>query len=60
MLATGSSNYPNLHPRKTTPKSRLRLVPIEGLAHSCELKEFAITPPWCKTVYADPEYAATD
>jgi hypothetical protein len=47
-------------PYRWTPKSRLRLVPIEGLAHSCDLKEFAITPPWCKKVYSDPEYTGTD
>jgi hypothetical protein len=47
-------------PSRWTPKSRLRLIPIEGLARSCDLDEFAITPPWCKRVYADPEYAGTD
>jgi hypothetical protein len=43
-----------------TPKSRLRLVPIEGIARSCEEKEFAISPPWCKKVYVEPEYTGTD
>ncbi len=47
-------------PARWTPKSRLRLVPIEKLARPCSLKEFAITPPWCKRVYSDPEYAGTD
>jgi hypothetical protein len=47
-------------PYRWTPASRLRLVPIEGLAQSCERKQFAISAPWCKRVYLDPEYAGTD
>ena len=47
-------------PYRWTPKSRLRLVPIENLARNCALKQFAITPPWCKKVYAEPEYTGTD
>jgi hypothetical protein len=47
-------------PYRWTPKSRLRLIPIEDLARSCDLKEFAIPPPWCKKVYTDPEYGGTD
>ncbi|MDX6625220.1 MAG: hypothetical protein QOE56_209 [Solirubrobacterales bacterium] len=47
-------------PYRWTPKSRLRLVPIESLARDCGEKLFAITPPWCKKVYGDPEYAGTD
>jgi hypothetical protein len=43
-----------------TPASRLRLVPIEDLARSCTSPAFAISAPWCKRVYADPEYAGTD
>lgn len=43
-----------------TPASRLRLVPIERLARSCERPDFAISAPWCKRVYLDPEYAGTD
>ncbi|MGZ5341934.1 MAG: hypothetical protein ACXWW8_03165 [Solirubrobacterales bacterium] len=43
-----------------TPASRLRLVPIERLARSCERADFAISAPWCKRVYLDPEYTGTD
>jgi hypothetical protein len=47
-------------PDRWTPASRLRLVPIESLAQSCEEHEFAISAPWCKRVYTDPEYFGTD
>jgi hypothetical protein len=47
-------------PYRWTPKSRLRLVPIENLARPCDLKQFAISPPWCKKVYSDPEYTGTE
>ena len=47
-------------PQRWTPSSRLRLVPIEAVARDCRRRDFAIAPPWCKRVYADPEYAGTD
>lgn len=47
-------------PQRWTPASRLRLVPIESLAQSCALQQFAISAPWCKRVYLDPEYDGTD
>lgn len=47
-------------PERWTPASRLRLVPIESLAQSCSLHQFAISAPWCKRVYLDPEYGGTD
>ena len=43
-----------------TPAARLRLVPIERLVRSCERADFAVSAPWCKRVYVDPEYAGTD
>jgi hypothetical protein len=48
------------HPSRWTPASRLRLVPIESLAGDCRRPQFAISAPWCKRVYADPEYGGTD
>jgi hypothetical protein len=44
-----------------TPRERLRLVPIEPIArrHGRDY-EFAVTPPWEKDVYRDPEYRGTD
>jgi hypothetical protein len=42
-----------------TPAARLRLVPIEPLATSCVRRQFAISAPWCKRVYLDPEDTTT-
>jgi hypothetical protein len=43
---------------RTTPASALRLVPLETL-RSGSLYSFKVTPPWKKTVYADPEDASS-
>ena len=44
-------------PAKTrwTPASHLGLVPIETLDTSALVTHFAVTPPWEKDVYGDPE-----
>jgi hypothetical protein len=42
-----------------TPRGSLKLVPIESLTGR-EGYAFAITPPWRKRVYFDPEYTGTD
>jgi hypothetical protein len=42
-----------------TPRGSLRLIPIESLAGRGAAR-FAISPPWRKRVYIDPEYAGTD
>jgi hypothetical protein len=43
-----------------TPAGRLRLVPIEPIgAESGEAHDFAVTPPWLKEVYRDPEAKGT-
>jgi hypothetical protein len=44
---------------RTTPRGSLRLVPIETVADRDSFS-FAITPPWRKRVYRDPEYEGTD
>jgi hypothetical protein len=44
---------------RTTPRGSLRLVPLETLADRGS-HSFAITPPWRKRVWFDPEYAGTD
>jgi hypothetical protein len=44
---------------RSTKDHRLRLVPIESIVGS-DSARFAITPPWRKRVYRDPEYAGTD
>jgi hypothetical protein len=45
--------------RLTTPR-RLTLIPLEPIAEAHPDTEFAITPPWLKRVWLDPEYAGTD
>jgi hypothetical protein len=43
---------------RITPASSLRLVPLETLG-SRDLEHFAISPPWQKDVYRDPESGAS-
>jgi hypothetical protein len=43
---------------RTTASSRLELVPLERLRGLGALR-FAVTPPWLKTVYSDPESASS-
>jgi len=45
--------------RRWTPSSRLELVPIETLDAGALSTRFAITPPWDKPVYSDPESQGT-
>jgi type II secretory pathway pseudopilin PulG len=42
-----------------TPASRLQLVPIESLDPGERQTPFAVTPPWRKDVYRDPESQGT-
>jgi hypothetical protein len=42
-----------------TPSSRLTLIPIETLSDHALATRFAITPPWEKPVYRDPEDEGT-
>lgn len=46
-----------VRPQKTrwTPASHLALIPIETLDAGALATHFAITPPWNKDVYSDPE-----
>ena len=44
---------------RTSPRGSIRLVPIESLADR-DSYSFAVTPPWRKRVYWDPEYEGTD
>ncbi|MDX6581681.1 MAG: hypothetical protein QOI10_865 [Solirubrobacterales bacterium] len=45
--------------RITTPR-RLALIPLEPIADADPDTEFAITPPWYKRVWLEPEYEGTD
>lgn len=42
-----------------TPGDHVNLVPIESLDEQALATEFAITPPWTKPVYSDPEDEGT-
>jgi hypothetical protein len=44
---------------RRTPAPRLRLLPLEPIAAG-ERATFAVTPPWRKRVWVDPEYEGTD
>lgn len=46
-------------PRWTSPDA-IRLIPIEALGDESGGHEFAVSPPWSKRVYRDPEYRGTD
>lgn len=43
-----------------TPPGSIRLVPLETLGDETAGYEFAVTPPWAKRVYRDPEHRGTD
>ncbi len=45
--------------RLTTPR-RLGLIPLEPVAAAEAGTEFAVSPPWRKRVWLDPEYEGTD
>ena len=44
---------------RSIPAGRLRLVPAEGSLRSLAGLDFAVTPPWEKPVWRDPEHLGT-
>jgi hypothetical protein len=44
---------------RTTPADMLRLIPLERIG-AAERTQFAVSPPWRKRVWFDPEYGGTD
>jgi hypothetical protein len=59
----GGSHAGDMRPRafsRLTPGDRLRLLPLEPIAAGGPRGRFAITPPWRKRVWRDPEYDGTD
>jgi hypothetical protein len=44
---------------RMTPRGSVKLIPIERLRDR-DSYSFAISPPWRKRVYTDPEYQGTD
>jgi hypothetical protein len=45
---------------RVTPRGRLLLIPLEPIARRHPRVRFAITPPWRKDAWRDPEAEATD
>jgi hypothetical protein len=45
---------------RTTPRERLSLIPLEPIAARRPGERFAVTPPWLKDVWRDPEAEGTD
>jgi hypothetical protein len=45
---------------RATPAKRLELIPLEPIASGDPGVRFAVTPPWLKKVWFDPEYEGTD
>jgi hypothetical protein len=59
----GGSHAGSMRPgefRRLTPGTRLRLIPLEPIAARRPRARFAISPPWSKRVWRDPEYEGTD
>jgi hypothetical protein len=57
----GHASEPGEQPLRWTPARGLRLIPIEDVARGrFGSTRFAVTPPWLKQVYRDPEYEGTD
>jgi hypothetical protein len=56
----GDAPRPSLsRPARWTPASHLALIPIETLGKRARATRFAVTPPWQKLVYLDPEWKGT-
>jgi hypothetical protein len=59
----GGSHAGSMMPRdfvRSTPGPRLHLIPLEPIAARHPRTKFAITPPWLKRAWRDPEYGGTD
>ena len=63
LLVSGGSHAGNVSgmPRfeRLTPSDRVQLVPLEPIA-TADRASFAVSPPWRKHVWRDPEAAGTD
>lgn len=63
LLVSGGSHAGNVSgmPRfeRLTPSDRVRLVPLEPIA-ATDRTPFAVSPPWRKRVWSDPEAAGTN
>jgi hypothetical protein len=63
LLISGGSHAGNVagvpHVDRFTPGRRVHLVPLEAIVASSD-SAFAVSPPWRKRVWRDPEAAGTD
>jgi hypothetical protein len=63
LLVSGGSHAGNVDgvPRieRLTPRNRVHLIPLEPIAATSQAR-FAISPPWRKHVWGDPEAEGTD
>jgi len=63
LIVSGGSHAGNAvgmpHVDRFTPSRRVHLIPLEGIATEADA-DFAISPPWLKRVWLDPEYQGTD
>lgn len=56
--AGNASGYLNLD--RVVPAGRIRLVPLEPIADAGGVYRFAVSPPWRKRAWRDPEAGGTD
>jgi len=63
LYVSGGSHAGNVRVNRTTPRetrtNRLQLVPLRSIAAG-DGAAFAVTSPWRKRVFFDPEYSGTD
>jgi hypothetical protein len=63
LLVSGGSHAGNAsgipHIERLTPRNRVHLIPLESVAATSQAR-FAITPPWRKRVWSDPEAEGTN
>jgi hypothetical protein len=60
---SGGSHAGTIEPAdyaRMTPAERVTLVPLEPIAADEPDTHFAITPPWYKRAWLEPEYSGTD
>ena len=62
-FVSGGSHAGDVYPgefERSTPSEALRLIALGPIAATDGEVEFAVTPPWLKKVWSDPEYDGTD
>jgi hypothetical protein len=64
LVVSGGSHAGNAKgfPRfdRVTPAGRVHLIPLEPITAEAHAYAFAVSPPWRKTVWVDPEAAGTE